>query len=262
MHVSQSGTGRPLVLLHGWAAHGGFYRPQVGNLDRTCRLVIPDLPGHRHSPAPLASLSITGLAESLDSLLQGSDLTGAVLCGWSMGALVALEFIRRFGTARLGGLVIEDMTVRILNDAAWSLGIRNGFDLSQSANAVAAMRSDWPAYAQTVTPRLFARSGPRVNELVGWAGPKLAANDGAAMAALWESMAAQDFRSLITGIDLPVLVLHGSDSQLYEPAVSHWIAKQIRGAQCKCLTGAGHTPHLETPDAFNEAVAVFVAGLP
>ena len=37
---------RPLVLLHGWSCHGGFFRPQMEALGRMTRVIAPDLPGH------------------------------------------------------------------------------------------------------------------------------------------------------------------------------------------------------------------------
>jgi len=54
------------------------------------------------------------------------------------------------------------------------------------------------------------------------------------------------------------LILHGNESQLYEPAVSQWLAANIAGAQRRCLDGAGHSPHLEMPDTYNAALRDFL----
>ena len=261
MHVAETGSGRPLIFLHGWSSHGDYFGPQVEALTRDFRLIRPDLPGHRRSPATPDGLGISALAGELRTLVTTRGLGKAVLIGWSMGAMVALEYIARFGSANLAGLVIEDMTVKITNESGWRFGIRNGFDAAQSAAAVAAMREDWAGYSQNAMPRLFARSYSPDAELADWISSEIAKNDGDAMAALWQSMAEQDYRTLLPGLTLPVLILHGGESQLYEPAVSQWMAANIPGARRTCFDNAGHSPHLEVPEAYNRALVDFVMSL-
>lgn len=261
MHVAETGQGRPLIFLHGWSSHGDYFAPQVEAFRDRYHLLLPDLPGHRNSIAPLAELTIPRLADSLHDLIVKRGLRDAVLIGWSMGAMVAFEYIRRYGSGALAGLVIEDMTVKIVNDAGWRLGIRNGFDASQNAATIQAMQADWQAYAQNSLPRLFARSQQPEEKLYAWASAEIAKNDGRAMSALWASMAAQDYRRLLPQLRLPVLLLHGGESQLYEPAVSQWMAANIRGAQRLCLDRAGHSPHLEMPADYNAALTAFLAAI-
>lgn len=259
LHVAEHGRGRPLVFLHGWSCHGGFFAPQAADFGRDHHVLLPDLPGHRHSPCPAADLSIPALADALHGLIESRALRDAVLVGWSMGAFVAFDYIARHGTAALGGLVIADMTARIVNDDDWQLGIRGGFDMNQSMAAVLAMQADWPAYARGFLPRLFARAGGTDPALVAWAGNEIAQNAAAGMAALWASMAERDYRWLMPQLDLPVLLLHGADSQLYDPAVALWLESQIPGARRVAIAGAGHTPHLEQPGACNAALRDFIA---
>ncbi|HEX6959943.1 MAG TPA: alpha/beta hydrolase [Ferrovibrio sp.] len=261
MHVAESGQGRPIIFLHGWSSHGGYFAPQAA-LAAGYHLLMPDLPGHGHSRTGSADLGIPALAAALHDLIQSRRLQDIVLVGWSMGALVGFEYIGRYGSDALAGMVIEDMTAKIINDAEWKLGIRNGFNAMQSAAAVRAMRSDWPTYATHSAPRLFAAASPATDGLQSWAEAEIIKNDGATMAALWASMAKQDYRHLLPRLRLPVLLIHGGDSQLYEPAVSHWMQANIPGADRICLERAGHSPHLEMPAEFNAALGGFLARLP
>lgn len=261
MYVAEAGRGSTLILLHGWSSHGGYFSPQMAALESEFHLLCPDLPGHRNSTAPLHELTIPRLADGLHHLITGCGIGNAVLVGWSMGAMVAFDYIARYGSSMLSGLVIEDMTVRIINDADWRFGIRNSFDAAQSEAAVQAMRADWTSYAQGSLPRFFARVAPPAQKIYDWAAIEIAANDGHAMAALWQSMAEQDFRWLLPQLDLPVLLLHGGDSQLYEPALHHWMEQRIPDVRRLCLEQAGHTPHLEYPAAFNAALRAFAASL-
>ncbi|WP_341704069.1 alpha/beta fold hydrolase [Ferrovibrio sp.] len=259
MHVTEAGRGRPLIFLHGWSCHGGFFAPQAAGLRDRFHLLFPDLPGHRNSPARTGDLSIGFMADALHRVIAERGLQNAVLVGWSMGALVAFDYIARHGSAALGGLVIADMTPKITNDTGWSLGIRGGFDMAQSMAAVLAMQADWPAYAGAFVPRIFARSGCHDPALQDWAAAQILYNDPGAMAALWASMAACDYRPLMPRLDMPVLILHGGESQLYDPAVSLWLEAEIPAARRHCLAAAGHAPHLEMPAAFNAALSDFVS---
>ena len=260
MDVLDIGRGRPLVLLHGWSCTRSFWRPQIEALARTFRLVAPDLPGHGRSPANPVTLSITAIAGEVKQLIARRELDRPVLVGWSMGALAAFDLIRQFGVDDLGGLVVVDMTPRLINDGEWTLGLQ-GFDPQVNVLMQAAIRADWPANARLLLPRLFARGQPVDPDLAEWMGREMGMADPEAMAVLWASMAAQDYRSLLPTIDLPALVIHGGESQLYAPEVSAYLAKSLPRAERACCPNSGHAPHLEEPRLFNTLLADFADGL-
>ena len=85
MHLHTTGHGPPLILLHGWAMHGGVFAPLVRELsaDFECHLV--DLPGHGLSE----ERDGLALERAVERLLQW--LPPAPWLGWSLGGLFALE---------------------------------------------------------------------------------------------------------------------------------------------------------------------------
>src|SRR3546814_10986931 len=93
MHVAETGSGRPLIFLHGWSCHGGFFAPQATAFGQDHHVLLPDLPGHRHSPCPTGALSTPALADAMHDLLAGRGLRPATLLGWSLGAFVAFHYI-------------------------------------------------------------------------------------------------------------------------------------------------------------------------
>lgn len=259
MHVASEGQGRPVILLHGWACHGGFWAPQVKELAAVCRLFRPDLPGHGQSRAEPAQQSISGIADAVMHLLESRDITDAVLVGWSMGALVAFDLLRRHGRQRVGALVIEDMTPRLLNDADWPHGLRGGFDAAQNRAALGAMRADWVGFTAASLPHLFSRDDRPLPELLAWLEREITSSDPAVMTTLWDSMSRSDYRADLPGFDLPSLVIYGEKSQLYAPDVSAWITGALPRANRVGIPGAGHIPHLEQPELFNSALRAFLA---
>ncbi len=260
MFCRDIGSGPPLVFLHGWSCHGGFFGPQKAALANRFRLLLPDLPGHGATPAG-ANPGIPALADALHDLLLEQHLEQPLLVGWSMGAMVAFDYLRRYGQQDVAGLVIEDMTARLQTGPDWRLGLGGSFDAAQNAAVLAAMRADWAGHSAAFLPHLFARNSQPDAALLQWISGEIARNDSRAMAAIWASMAEQDFRALLPQLSLPCLIIHGGESQLYAPEVSLWLEKTLPNAQRRCLAQSGHMPHLEQPDAFNAALAEFAASV-
>jgi pimeloyl-ACP methyl ester carboxylesterase len=261
-HLSDTGSGRPVVLLHGWSTNAGFFAPQAALAGMGMRVLVPDLPGHGHDRRDGAKLAIADLAAPLAALLGRPELDGAVLVGWSMGATVALDHIARRGPARIAGLVMVDMTPKVANAADWRLGLRGGRGVAEMSRAATRMEANWPAYAERVAAALFSPRLPHDSSLTRDAAAAIAANDAATMASLWRALVAADHRATLLALDIPVLALAGAESQLYAREVADWIATHAPRGASAVIEGAGHAPQLEQPQAFNDAIADFVRKLP
>lgn len=68
----------------------------------------------------------------------------------------------------------------------------------------------------------------------------------------------EDSMEFLKTLDLPVLVLHGSEDQLIPVAEAEAMAKIIPGAEMKVIAQAGHLLNMEQPEAFNGALREFV----
>ena len=79
LHVEVAGAGPPLVLLHGWAMHGGVFAPLVERLRDARTLYVVDLPGHGLSTWSHGASTLTALASAVEARLPHR----AALIGWS-----------------------------------------------------------------------------------------------------------------------------------------------------------------------------------
>lgn len=261
LHYDDAGTGRAVVLLHGWACHAGYFAPQADGLSDRFRVVAPDLRGHRRSYRPGDAPGLAILADDLQALLDRVGPPAPVLVGWSMGALVAFEFLRRFGAARIAGLVVVDMTPRIVNDAAWRLGLAGGYDAVQAERAQDLMRQHWTRWVDGFLPTLFAAGRDPDPALLAWVRAEMRACAPDTMATIWHAITAADYRPDAGRIAAPTLVLRGASSRLYGHGTAAWLRSAVAGAVAAVIADAGHAPHLEQPEAFNRTVAAFVQGL-
>jgi pimeloyl-[acyl-carrier protein] methyl ester esterase len=253
---AEQGEGRPLVFVHGWAAHGGFFAEQ-SPLAQRFRVIAPDLPGHGGSPPP-QDASIACLADNVHAFMAALDLRDAICVGWSMGAAVLWNLIARRGAARIGGVVAIDMSPRIINDSDWRLGLKSGFGWDDHARALIAMRADWAGFAKALAQRIGAPGAIQAP----WVSAAFKANQPAIMADLWDGLAHYDGRADLAACTPPMVVAHGTQSQLYDAATARFVAASAPDAVIATFQESGHAPHLEQPEHFNALIEAFAASVP
>ena len=258
LKYESEGSGRPIVLLHGWGMQADFFREQIAALSPNFQVVVPDLRGHGQSSHLRNGQGLPTLVDDVAELLVSLDLSEALLVGWSMGAMVAWGVLQGKEASRISGLVTIDMVPRILNDENWKFGLREGKDASVFSTITARMIADWPGFTRVFVPRIFA-SGRRAEckALADRIINKTQENHPESMARLWLSMADQDFRRKLPEINTPTLVIHGALSQLYSEEASEWVAGQMPNARRVDFANSGHAPHLEEPDLFNHTIEKF-----
>ncbi len=89
------GTGKPVVLLHGFAEDSEVWTHQVNHLKKNFSVIVPDLPGSGAS-ALQNNTTIESLAENVRSILQTEKIEKAVIIGHSMGGYITLAFAEKF----------------------------------------------------------------------------------------------------------------------------------------------------------------------
>jgi pimeloyl-ACP methyl ester carboxylesterase len=107
MHYQESGTGAPVMFLHGYLMGARLWDPVVHLLEGEFRCLVPELPFGAH-PAPMrpgADLTSAGFARLIADFLDVLDLSDVTLVGNDSGAAVAQVVAARHA-ARLGGLVL------------------------------------------------------------------------------------------------------------------------------------------------------------
>lgn len=249
-------SARPLVLLHGLMAHGGFFREQAA-LAGHFRLITVDLRGHGGSA--VADATVERTATDIAELVEALDLHDAIGIGWSLGATILWHVLAGPAAARFSGAVVVDMTARVRNAADWDLGLSPEACETRSA----AIRDDYRAFATNAGQAIFAQPVAEAQRATAdWASAEFARNDPAAIAELWSSLEEQDLRPLLSEIRHPTLIVHGAQSQLYGTDTADHLVASLPNARAVRFARSGHAPHLEEPVLFNRTVTEFAASLP
>src|SRR5688572_15138866 len=133
MHVEVHGQGPALVLIHGWAMHGGIFAPLLRELVRDFEVHLVDLPGHGLSPERDVSFDPADCARRLVERVPG-----AMWVGWSLGGLVALHAALEF-PAQVRSLALIASNPCFVLGEDWTLGVAHEV-FTQFATG---LRTDW-----------------------------------------------------------------------------------------------------------------------
>ena len=252
------GTGRPLVLLHGLMANSAFFEPQRALADGF-RVILIDLRGHGRTAPGEIPPTLARLAEDVAELARALDLRDALVVGWSLGASVLWRLLTGPASERFAGAVVVDMTPCVQNDGDWTLGLSRGHCDARSQ----AIADDFPAFAATAGAAIFAQPlDDRTAAMARWSAAEFVRADAGAVASLWDSLVAEDFRAALGRIGQPTLVVHGAHSHLYDAATAAHIVAALPNGRDLQFDRSGHSPHLEQPERFNRALRDFAASLP
>ena len=251
---ASAGKGPAAVLIHGNSSSSRVFSRQIdGPLGRRFRLVAVDLPGHGASDDAKdpSAYSLPGHARAVRAIVDALQLGGAVFVGWSLGGHVALEMAPELTDA--GGFMIfgapplafpVDMGKAFLPNPAMRFTFCEHIDREQ---ATVYVRSFFKPGFADVAP-FFLKDALRT--------------DGRARSGLAASIAPGGYRdevAVVRDLKVPLAVLHGEAEQLVNGGYFASIVMPTlwRGA-VQVISGAGHAPHWETPEAFDALLAAFV----
>jgi pimeloyl-[acyl-carrier protein] methyl ester esterase len=254
-HVEIRGRGPDLVLLHGWALHGGMWGTWLDSLAEVARLHVVDLPGHGHSGWSARQGDLAGLAQAVFPRVP----RGAALLGWSLGGMVALELARRH-PRHLRALVLVATTPKFLAGPDWEHGM---------APEVIEVLSRGLAgdYRRTVQNflALQTRGDERADETLRMLRARLATHgepDRRALAAGLGILRETDLRDALPRIAQPALVIAGEHDRLTPPEAGRALATGLPAARFRLIERCGHAPFLSHPAEALAEVTGFLARHP
>jgi pimeloyl-ACP methyl ester carboxylesterase len=242
------GTGKPLLLVHAFPLSSAMWERQVAALSPRNRVIAPDLRGFGASASGSGAASLDQHADDLAALLDHLKLDRVTVAGLSMGGYISFALLRRH-RARVGELILADTRAGADGEEA-----RQG----REKNAKLAEEQGAGAIADQMLPKLLASSAPQA--LRDEVRRLIEANQPAGIAAALRAMAARpDSTPQLASIDVPTLIVVGSEDALTPPSESRAMHAAIAGSKLVEIPGAGHLANLEAPEAFNTAVDEFLS---
>jgi len=256
LHAVETGnpSGRPIVFIHGFSQCSLAWARQLNSeLADTFRLVALDLRGHGLSDKPRENYDDSKLwADDVHAVIQALQLDRPVLCGWSYGPLVILDYVRHYGEDGIRGINFAGGITKLGSEAAASvltadfLELLPGFFSTDAQESVGALDS--------LVRLCFAR--------------ELAAEDRYLMLGFntWvppfvrQALLSRSFDNddLLPKLRKPALITHGVQDAVVKQTVIDQQMARIPRATVRLIANAGHACFWDDARAYNRYLRDFV----
>jgi pimeloyl-[acyl-carrier protein] methyl ester esterase len=251
LHVEVVGTGPPLVLLHGWAMHGGVFAPLVERLRDRRTLHVVDLPGHGLSRGCGVPLALEPCVAAI-----AARVPVAPWCGWSLGGLFALHAAAT-RPRQVPALAMLCASPRFVRGQDW----KHGVAAEIFRDFAAGLRDDYRGTLDLFVALEAFGSEHAKDEMRALRGELFARGEptAAVLADGLELLEATDRRDALPGLQVPSLWLAGRRDRLVDPRAMAAAAALAPGAELHVVEQAGHAPFLTHADAVATRLAAFLA---
>jgi pimeloyl-ACP methyl ester carboxylesterase len=242
LYYEDHGTGKPVVLIHGWPLSGGSWEKQVPVLlDAGYRVITYDRRGFGNSSKPVTGYDYDTFAADLDKLMTKLDIRDATLVGFSMGGGEVARYLGAYGTKRVRKAVFMAAILPFLLKTPDN---PEGVDGSVFEGIKRAIAADRPAYLSVFLSNFYnvdILGGKKVSDEVIRLSWNIAA--GASPKGTLDCVQAwlTDFREDLRRIDVPTLVIHGDDDRIVPfAATGKRMPELIRGSRLVVVKGGPH----------------------
>lgn len=261
VHVEDTGgSGRPVVLIHGWPLSGASWEAQVPALAATGRRVIRyDRRGFGQSDKPLTGYGYDTLADDLDGVLTELDLHDVSLVGFSMGGGEVARYISRHGEDRLRSVVFAAAVPPYLMQS--DDNPEGPLTKELADEMTEGLTKDRDGFFDQFMTEFFSADGElKVTEAQRQEAIALCRqSDQKAALACMESFGTTDFREDLTKVTVPTLVLHGSaDAVVPFEGSGKRTHEAIAQSNLVVINGAPHGVNVSHAGEFNESLVTFL----
>jgi non-heme chloroperoxidase len=254
IHLVETGNprGRPILFIHGtsqcWLT---WSRQMSSDLADDYRLVAIDLRGHGLSDRPREGYAESRLwADDVNATIHALSLNHPILCGWSYGPLVILDYVRHYGEDGISGINLVGAITKLGTDQAMSvltpefLGIVPGLFATEVEDSVRSLDS--------LLRLCFAQ--PSAEDLYLMLGYNVSVPPYVRQALFSRSF---DNDDLLPKIRKPVLITHGAEDAVVKSAAVDQHRAAIPHAQIQMMANAGHACFWDDAASFNRRLRAF-----
>lgn len=240
------GAGPATMLIHGAFLSHRDWEPQIEVLSSHFRLIIPDVRAHGESGRDGLPYSVEQFADDMAALLDTLGIDQAVVCGHSLGGMIA-QRLALMRAERVRGLILADTSYG--TRSMWLEALLT--DLTRPLFYMAGIRWQAQFYA-----RAMSRHSPAVRTYVEQEIGAHAANP-VNYQAIWDAVIAFDSKAELPRIACPALVLVGERNTQTHPQGRN-MARLIPDARLVTVPGAGHMLNWDNPAFFNNTLLSFL----
>ena len=255
LHLDRSGSGEPLLLLHGFGSSRRDFDSVAAGLARRFEVLVMDLPGCGGSPQLDVRPTVAAITDAVERTLDAEGLERVHVLGNSLGARVALELARR-GRAR-SVVAMAPSGLNVLPERVYQ-----GTGMAVARLVVSAARPLVEPMSRTALGRtallwpLKTRPWTATREEVLGARDGFADSRGYWSTLLWALLL--DVPRGMGEITCPVTLVQGTHDAIASGQTPRYLAL-VPTSRFRPLLVAGHAGHSDRPESVQRIVARTVA---
>lgn len=261
LYYEVQGSGKPVVLIHGWPLSGRSWEAQFSALvEAGYQVITYDRRGFGKSSQPWDGYDYDTLAQDLKALMDELDLQDAAIVGFSMGGGEVARYIGNYGSDRISKAVLASAVPPYLFKADDNPD--GGLEEQDVQEFLEGVSGDRIAFLNDFTKNFFTPAEGKLlvsepmrlynRDIASYASPKATYD-------CVKSFAYTDFREDLKKFDVSTLIIHGDADQIVPFEVSGQRSHDmIADSQLHVFAGGPHGNNVTHAEEFNEALISFL----
>lgn len=212
LHVKEMGSGKPVILIHGWPLTGDMFEYQtVALVEAGFHVITYDRRGFGQSSHPARGYHYDNFAHDLAAVIDQCTPNGAALVGFSMGGGEVARYLTRYGSSKVAKAALISSVVPYLLKTDDN---PEGVDRAQLEEMKAQIRKDRFAFLQSFGKQFYGVgfvTSPVSQGILDWSFMLGAMASPIATTACVDAFGTTDFRpDLHSFAEVPTLIVHGT----------------------------------------------------
>jgi non-heme chloroperoxidase len=254
------GSGRPIVLIHGYPLDGNSWeRQERVLLAAGYRVITYDRRGFGRSSQPTTGYDYDTFTADLNALLDHLELDDVILAGFSMGTGEVTRYVGTHGTSRVSKAAMLGVIPPFLLKADDN---PEGVDGTVFDGIKAAIVADRYAYFKDFLDNFYnvdVLGGSKISDQAWQASFNLAAGASPYASYACVDTWLTDFRGDLPKFDIPTLVVHGTEDRILPfAATAARLPELIDDVRLVSIEGGPHNVGWTHPDEVNKALMDFL----
>jgi pimeloyl-ACP methyl ester carboxylesterase len=252
LFYESAGTGLPVVFLHGVLGSSEYFLFQKKHPIKGAASIFLDFRGHGKSQASHFGHSVSQYAWDVHETLNKLGISRFILVGWSMGALVAWEYIHIFGEKNVAGLVIVDQSPSDFSFKGWPFGTITLKGLKEIQNG---LFENQHKLAEENARNIFHQPS---DENLSRSVAEFLKVDPNSAHSIFTDQTFRDYRQIALVVSCPVLLCFGRHSSMVPCQAGMYLHKHLQDSELVIFEHSSHCPFIEEDEKFNRVVEAFV----
>ncbi|PVH25116.1 alpha/beta fold hydrolase [Sphingobacterium corticibacter] len=259
IHYQDQGSGKPVVLIHGWPlSHTSWNNQTTALVDAGYRVIAYDRRGFGDSTTGSA-YDYDSLTSDLHALLEELDLKEVTLVGFSMGGGEVIRYVTNYGTDRIAKLALVASIIPLVKQKDDN---PDGVPQEDLDDILANLKEDRIAFLKEFHQQFYNVDKKPDAVPESQLDADLVVSSAANVEATIEAAKAwmdTDFRPETAKISLPTLIIHGkADSTVPIATSAEQAAELISGSEFKVYEDAPHGLNVTHTEELNKDLIEFL----